>query len=251
MSEWWKRSTATEIAIGEVSDHPLNDNVMEPGMERTLQTHIKENEGLYPRLIVREIPEDSEYYSPDGPKFQFLDGVQRRNNLKVLGIDPIAVDIWPDVSDKSAIRILATMNHIHGASVVGLRANLLAEFEKHWDEPEDAAIFLTESPEELKQFEQVFAADVARADAESAALSVAATATEPNDSDELVVLELFAVYTDQKTVIDLAIENVSSQLKGKNKRGRALELIAAYWIAGEQQVDPTWVESSPMEPRVE
>lgn len=239
MSEW-RLPQAAVVPVLELEDHPLNANQMTPGQERQLQAHIKANGGLYPRLIVREIASDSEFFQEGGAKYQILDGHQRKPNLVKLGMKEVAVDIWPEIDDAAAVRLLATLNRLHGSAIPVKQAELLKAFETLFS-PDDAEIYLTETPEERQGLRKIL--EISEREIEPDTRE-AIEAAENVDVDEPETIMFSGVYPGQKAVIDRALDGICEQLKGKNKRTRALEFLAAEFLAGDQQVPEHVIEDA-------
>ena len=178
---------------------------MPDDLKRKLAENIRLT-GDYPPLIVRPHPDDMDAY-------QLIDGHQRADALRELGIDAATCYVWP-CDDQTALRLLATLNRLEGQDVPAKRAALLAELTSLVS-VEELSLLLPESPEEIEQTLKLLEFDVDSliADLESAAQLRALAAPR---------LISFAVPADDEEIVMSTIDGLAAAMEGKNRRGRAL-----------------------------
>ena len=178
---------------------------MPDDLKRKLAENIRLT-GDYPPLIVRPHPDDMDAY-------QLIDGHQRADALRELGIDAATCYVWP-CDDQTALRLLATLNRLEGQDVPAKRAALLAELTSLVS-VEELSLLLPESPEEIEQTLKLLEFDVDSliADLEAAAQLRALAAPR---------LISFAVPADDEDVVMSTIDGLAAAMEGKNRRGRAL-----------------------------
>ena len=178
---------------------------MPDDLKRKLAENIRLT-GDYPPLIVRPHPDDMDAY-------QLIDGHQRADALRELGVDVATCYVWP-CDDQTALRLLATLNRLEGQDVPAKRAALLAELTALVS-VEELSLLLPESPEGIEQTLKLLEFDVDSliADLESAAQLRALAAPR---------LISFAVPADDEEIVMSTIDGLASSMEGKNRRGRAL-----------------------------
>jgi len=175
-----------------------------------------------PPIVVRPHPKRRQHY-------EIIDGYHRRKALKELGAKKIQVFVL-DVAEESARILTNTLNYVHGQADQEKYAEGVAELLAQGVSRKTLEELLPETPEDL---------DVL---IESASLSVKAWEKlkddyeneqdedakdrEKTDADVFVELK-FRVSAAQAQVIEAEIRRIGLVLTGKNKRGRALEFMAA------------------------
>ena len=206
-------SRLRDISLDIITAHPANSNHMPDDLKRKLAENIRLT-GDYPPLIVRPHPDDMDAY-------QLIDGHQRADALRELGIDFATCYVWP-CDDHTALRLLATLNRLEGQDVPAKRAALLAELTSLVS-VEELSLLLPESPEEIEQTLKLLEFDVDSliADLESAAQLRASKAP---------CLISFAVPAEDVDVVMNAIDRLAASLEGKNRRGRALAEICRNYL---------------------
>ena len=153
--------------------------------------------------------------------YQLIDGHQRADALRELGIDFATCYVWP-CDDQTALRLLATLNRLEGQDVPAKRAALLSELTSLVS-PEELSLLLPESTGEIEQTLKLLEFDVDSliADLESAAQLRASKAP---------CLISFAVPAEDVDVVMNAIDRLAASLEGKNRRGRALAEICRNYL---------------------
>ena len=199
------------IALADLHPHPLNPNVMADERFAKLQAHI-ERSGRYPPLIARRVE--------DG--FQILDGHWRAAALAALGYDRVDCLVW-EADDRQALEYLATLNALRGEDNPGQRARLLAELAADASLAE-LAVWLPESEAELAANLDALTFDGDAVLAELEAQAAQAAAAAPRLFTFLVEPEAAPTVA---TAIALAEQRVPA---GKNRAGRALAALAAWFV---------------------
>lgn len=103
-----------KLLLTQLESHPGRANEMPKRLFDRLTSHIKET-GCYPPIIVRRLANGIH---------QILDGHQRVEALKCLGIDTAKCDVW-EVDDGQADMLLLTLNRLQGRDDPRKRGELL------------------------------------------------------------------------------------------------------------------------------
>jgi ParB-like chromosome segregation protein Spo0J len=170
--------------------------------------------GRYPPLIVRPL---------DSGSFQILDGHQRADVLRELGEATALCYVWP-ASDEEALILVATLNRLEGQDIPGRRAALIAELQAH-ETLADLARLLPEDEAQLEATLDLLNFDV---DGLLARLTEEAQRTAAQGPH----LFAFAVESEDTPTVEQAIDRAMSTLSGRNRRGRALVLLAQKFMEG-------------------
>ena len=202
-----------EVGLHRLLPHPANPNIMDEERLAKLVSNISRQDD-YPPLVVRPHPDRRGCY-------QLLDGHQRLEVLRRLGHQKARCYVWP-CDDQTALVLLATLNRLEGQDDPTKRAELLQQLSK------------LASPEELGDLLPEDAGDVRRSlafldlnlDELLADLQREAT------GDGLTSIA-FAVTPEEEAVIEEAIATAIAGLQGRNRRGRALALIARGYVEGQ------------------
>jgi len=200
------------IPLDQLVPHPMNPNVMAPELKEKLAANIKAT-GRYEPPIVRRLP--------DGI-YQILAGHQRADVLRALGYTHAACLVW-DVNDHEALLLLATLNRLRGEDVPAKRAALIAELEAHQSLAELARL-LPENETDLEATLQLLDFDVEGLLARLSEEADRAAAEGPQ-------LLTFAVDAEDAPLVEAALEAAVSDLSGRNRRGRALVILAQCYLA--------------------
>jgi ParB family chromosome partitioning protein len=188
---------------------------MTEGRLETLARNI-EREGRYPPLIVRP--------HPDLPnEWQILDGRHRGDVLRRLGHTEAVCFVWP-CDDATALVLLATLNRLEGEDVPVRRAELLAELSDLLP-AEQLAALLPEDEAAIRNTLSLLDLDSERLLADLTAAAERQAAAGPR-------IISFAVLVEDESAIEQALEEATSILDGKNRRGRALALICRAYLDG-------------------
>ena len=200
------------VRLGALHAHPLNANVMSEERLEKLARNI-ERERRYPPLVVRPHPQLTGEY-------QLLDGHQRWEVLRRLGHESALCFVWP-CDDQTALLLLATLNRLEGEDAPSKRAELLAELTSLLP-PEELALLLPEDASQIEDTLSLFALDG------DALLAELTRATERQEGSPRLLS--FAVTPEDEADVEAAVERAARQLKGANRRGRALGIIARHYL---------------------
>ena len=140
--------------------------------------------------------------------------------LARLGFTDARCYVWP-CDDATALMLLATLNRLEGQDDPRLRAELLRDLAAL--SPDELALLLPEDPSALRN-------GLALLDLDVDAL-LADLAHHGEDADALRAIT-FAVSAEDEAAIEEAVRAASATLDGKNRRGRALALIARAYLEG-------------------
>ncbi len=202
----------TLVPFAKLQPHPLNANVMDEDLKTKLASNIRRS-GRYPPLIVR----------PHGDGFQILDGEQRADVIKLLGEEGAWCSIW-DVDDQEALILLSTLNRLAGEDVPGRRARLIEGLQAHQTLAELAAL--------LPEGEAGLKACLAGIDTDIDALVEELEAEASRLDEERPEIFTFAVDRADADIVSQAMAKASGELTGKNRRGRALVMLAERYLEG-------------------
>ncbi len=200
------------VPLEHLHPHPANANRMSEERGDTL-TRLIDHGRRYPPIVVRPHPDGSGDY-------QLLDGEQRLAALRRLGNVHALCYVW-DCDDQAALLLLATLNRLHGEDVPVKRAEIVAEL---------AALMPLEQltlllPEDAGEIEDLLA--LLEVDTDRLLADLASAAAGANGGVRSIT---FAVTAEEEMVIEDAVSRAADGLKGKNRRGRALAAIAAYFV---------------------
>ena len=199
------------IPLARLHPHPQNANQMDDTFRDKLAANIQ-REGNYPPLIVRPHPQRPGDY-------ELLDGHQRAPLLARLGYSDARCYVWP-CDDATALVLLATLNRLEGQDDPRLRAELLAELTAVLSTDELALL--------LPEDDVALANDIASLDLDVDTL-LADLERRAADSDGLRTIA-FTVSGEDGAIIEEAVRAASATLDGKNRRGRALAVIARAYL---------------------
>lgn len=200
------------IALSDLEPHPLNANVMSAELRTKLAENIRRTH-RYPPPVVRPLPTG---------KFQTLDGEQRCAVLRDLGEETAWCYVWP-CDDHQALILLSTLNRLEGQDVPARRAALIAELQAH-ESLAELAKLLPETEVELGE-------TLALLDMDVDALLEQLTAESARTEADLPVLFSFAVPPDEAPAVKEVLEGIERDIEGKNRRGRALVILARAYAA--------------------
>ena len=203
------------ILLSRLRPHPLNANVMPTERREKLRHNIMNQGGRYSPIIVRPIRGQPHHY-------ELLVGHQRVEVLRELGHAEALCFVW-DCDDATAVTLLATLNRLEGEDVPAKRAELLAELTRLV--PSDLARFLPEDAAQIDSTLALLDLDVDRLLADLVDAEQRRQAAAPR-------LLSFAVAAEDEPAIEDALASAMAPLAGKNKRGRALAIIARAYIEG-------------------
>ena len=199
------------VALDKLRPHPANANVMPAERLAKLEEDIR-REGDYPPLVVRPDPLEDGFC-------QILDGHEREEVLRRLGHKDALCYLWP-CDDQTALVLVATLNRLEGQDDPLKRAELLRDLTE-LSSTEELAQLLPESATLIRQ-----SLKLPDLDLES---RLADLPQEPGPGSGLRALT-FAVTPEDEAVIEDAVGLASANLDGKNRRGRALAIIANTYL---------------------
>ncbi len=201
------------IPLSRLHAHPQNANRMDETFLAKLAANIA-REGKYPPLIVRPHPRVVGDY-------ELLDGHQRDAVLARLGFTEALCYVWP-CDDATALLLLATLNRLEGQDDPRLRAELLRDLAAALS-ADELALLLPEDASGVRN-------GLALLDLDVDAL-LADLARRADEGDGLRAIT-FAVSAGDEEAIEAAVAAAAAALDGKNRRGRALALIARAYREG-------------------
>jgi ParB-like chromosome segregation protein Spo0J len=201
------------VPLDDLVPHPLNANVMPDELKAKLAANIRAS-GRYPPLIVRPL---------DDGRFQIMDGHQRADVLRELGETTAVCYVWP-ASDEEALILVATLNRLEGQDIPGRRAALIAELQAH-ETLADLARLLPEDEAQLEATLELLDFDIE-------GLVERLTEEANRSAAEGPQLFTFAVDAEDGPAVEEAIERAASAFTGRNRRGRALVLLAQKFMEG-------------------
>lgn len=219
------KDSSIYVPVNKVHPNAWNDNEVdadtlvkiERGMRRLLS-----RAKVLPPIIVRPHPSIAGEY-------QIIDGEHRWKLTKdKLRLNEIYVTVLP-VDDATARILTETLNNLRGSPNEDKKAELVAEIVKHGERLDTLHDFLPDTAEEIAQLLDRRGLDMelmkAIADTE-AALEEDAEERQTPSGDNTFVEQKFLVSVDAGIIVEQEIERLSKLLEGKNKRGRALEIMA-------------------------
>lgn len=214
------------VSIKCVQPNTWNPNEMSESYYRKLKHGIQEllaKAQRIPPIIVRPLSDLPKHY-------EIIDGFHRWRALQELGESRVEVDVL-DVDDRTARILTNTLNYLKGQPDPSKYAQGIAELVESGATLSDLASWLPENEDDLADI--LSAADLSMTalenlKAESDEIQERArqeTEDSTIEEDPWVKLE-FRVSVAQAQVIEREIKRLSTQIKGKNMRGRALEYMA-------------------------
>ena len=211
-------SELVEISLDQLRAHPGNPNMMSPELKAKLAEHIRRT-GRYPPLVVRPLGRD---------RFQVLDGHQRVDVLRHLGIRTATCLVW-DVTDHDALVLVATLNRLRGEDNPGRRAALVRELAAEQTLAELARLL----PEDQAELEEA----INFPDLDVETLVAELTAQAEREASRGPQLFSFAIDPSDAPTVEAAIEAAASRTSGLNRRGQALVRMAEALLASGQRED--------------
>ncbi len=195
------------IEILRLYPHPGNPNRMSKDNFRNLVRHV-ERTGRYEPLIVRPMPNDSQY--------QIINGYHRFEALKLLGYETCDCVIW-DVDDDEANLLLATLNRLCGQDVLEKKTALLDKLNSKLKVAELARLL----PQTKTQIQRLI--DLHK---DKLKLKLA----QP-DEQSIAYPFVFFLNAEQKQIVDKALSLASTDTATKAERNaQAITKIAKHFI---------------------
>ncbi|MCE5250255.1 ParB/RepB/Spo0J family partition protein [bacterium] len=134
-----------ELPLDVLIPNPQNTNRMSRMFAKKLHHNI-EQLGLYETITVRPHPSLND-------RFEVLNGHERINALRNIGLDSVRCDIW-NVDDSRAQLFLAILNKLRGSDVPELRMDLLYKLLEKQPK-EDLAAHIPETASYLGKLEKL------------------------------------------------------------------------------------------------
>lgn len=215
-----KERDAQKVRVDDTVPNDWNPNVMAPAMREKVLNGIKqllELVGRIPPIVIRPHP------TRPG-KWQIIDGFHRWDIYRELGIEMIDAIVL-NVSDAVAMELTSALNYNRGEPDPDHYALYLKRYlETSGKSLEEAAKLLPETADEMQQILEAYDIEVEHLNVEDEEDDEKVRGK--GDGEALVELK-FIVYKPQAEVIEAELARIGSLLRGKNVRGRALELICA------------------------
>lgn len=218
-----KRNRRLRVDIKRLHPNTWNPNVMDSTMFEKLKRNLKRlldsgNDAL-PPLVVRP-------HNAVKDDFEIIDGEHRWRALKELGQTHVNIFVQP--CDEGTARLLTnTFNYIHGEAQRDKYAQTIVDMLANGIDIRDMPDLLPDSADELDAL-------IAEADVSIEAFEALSLSAEDDVDNELpattddnsFVSVDFTISVAQAAVIERSLKRVSDMLRGRNRRGRALEYIA-------------------------
>lgn len=200
------------IPIDQIKENTWNPNELDEGAFQVLVQNIKDSKVGYTQPIeVREIDKD---------EYEVIDGAHRLRACIEAGLTEVQC-VVSDYDDTQARLETLAKNKIRGTINLVKAANLISELSKEitLDDVEDRTFYNRQELEDALRLLEI------PKDFEMNLQDIA-----QKEELEAPVTVQFVVTKEQAEIIEQAVEIVCS--REKTKRGRALELICADYMAG-------------------
>ena len=198
------------LPVGELRPNPWNPNRVAPEMMHKLREYLRK-EGLVQPLVVRRMPDH----------YQILGGFHRWSLCKdELGYTEVPCVVL-DVDEKRAKLLTVNLNELSGDPVPHLMAALVHDLSRDTS-LEDLSTLLPYSESELLDFEELLKLPD----------GLAAWVEEEIAREKKEAPTVLTFVVERAEPVEAAVKHVMDGLDGKNRRGRALTVLAeAYLIA--------------------
>lgn len=212
----------TDLLVKKLRPNDWNPNVLPAAHMEKLKAGIQEllDAGLRPPpVVVRK--------HPSGIGWQIIDGFHRWSVFKELGIKRIPAHVL-NVDDKMAKVLTTTLNYLRGQPDEAKYADLIGSLIKDGSDISDLAKLLPEGEGRLMDLleESEAGLDALRL-LEDQSRELLKDEKDEKLTDESAWVDLnFRVSVAQAKVIESEIGRIETSLKGKARRGRALEFMA-------------------------
>lgn len=216
------------LSIDIVHPNPWNPNVLDGDAYKKLKQGIERvlgESGHIPPIVVRPKADEAGQY-------EIIDGFHRWKALKELKHDKVPAVVLKGTTDKTARILTNTLNYLRGKPDRSKYAKGIVEMLEKGATFEELASLLPESTEELDQLIDETSLSIKAFEQLQTEYDQDQKDREANEADELSedkawVDVKFKISVAQAKVVEAEIKRVSEVLKGKNTRGRALEIMAA------------------------
>ena len=200
-----------EINLDLLTPHPENCNYMDSERLEKLRRHI-ERTGRYEPLTVRSHPDER-------GKFQVINGHNRLKVLKELGYLSANCSVW-EIDDAQTRLYLATLNRLCGKDIPERRATLIEDLLKD-STIDELAKLLPDRRKLLEELEELTRKNPVNLELEKP--------SELNQFQSQVMMA-FMIDEAEANEVNLALDLVINQMKGKLSRSQALIQIARFYI---------------------
>lgn len=220
-----QRLEVVHLPIGDLRPNPWNPNRVPADVMHKLREYLRK-EGLVQPLVVRRMPDH----------YQILGGFHRWSICKdELGYTEIPC-VVVDVDEKRAKLLTVNLNELSGDPVPHLMAALVHDLSRDTS-LEDLSTLLPYSESELLDFEELLKLPD----------GLAAWVEEEIAREKKEAPTVLTFVVERAEPVEAAVKHVMDGLDGKNRRGRALTVLAeAYLTAkGLPVPQPTPVEPTP------
>lgn len=202
------RLEVVHIPCDRIDPAPWNPNRVPPDVMHKLREYIRK-EGLVQPLVVR----------PQGERYQMVGGHHRlqvcRDELGYTEVPCVVVD----VDDKRAKILSVNLNELSGDPVPALMAELIHDLSRDTS-LDDLATMLPYSTAELRDFEELLKLPD----------GLDAWVEEQAEKEAREAPKVLSFVVDDEAPIERAVQHAMERLEGKNRRGRALGLLAAAYL---------------------
>lgn len=203
------RLEVVHLPVGELRPNPWNPNRMSEEMRHKLREYLRK-EGLVQPIIVRRLPDH----------YQILGGFHRWTICKdELGYTEVPC-VVVDVDDKRAKLLTVNLNELAGDPVPHLLAELVHDLSRDTS-LDDLATLLPYSQNELLDLEELLKLPD----------GLAAFVEEEVAKEKAAAPTVLTFVVDDAALVEQAIGHAVNELEGKNRRGRALGLLARAYLA--------------------
>jgi ParB-like chromosome segregation protein Spo0J len=205
-----QRLEVVHLPIGDLRPNPWNPNRVPADVMHKLREYLRK-EGLVQPLVVRRMPDH----------YQILGGFHRWSICKdELGYTEIPC-VVVDVDEKRAKLLTVNLNELSGDPVPHLMAALVHDLSRDTS-LEDLSTLLPYSESELLDFEELLKLPD----------GLAAWVEEEIAREKKEAPTVLTFVVERAEPVEAAVKHVMEGLDGKNRRGRALTVLAeAYLIA--------------------
>lgn len=203
-----------DIAVDLLDPNPWNPNAMTPKRQAQLSAFVRKV-GMVMPLVVRAHPE------AEG-RFQIIDGEHRwRDAVENQGATHVPCVVL-EVDDHTARVLTVNLNEMKGSPAPDRLAQLIHELHREAS-LEDLSTLMPYTERELADHLAILQVP--------AGLELELEQAVKEHKDNAPTALTFVV--DEPKPVETAIAQLADTLEGKNRRGRALVLLATWWLRGQ------------------
>ena len=213
-----------DLAVDAPDPNPWNPNAMTPTRRAQLSAFVQKVGMVIPSAV---------RVHPEGPdRFQIIDGGRRwRAAVENQGATHVPCVVL-DVDDHTARVLTVNLNEMKGSPAPDKLAQLIHELHREAS-LEDLATLMPYTERELSDHLAILQVP--------AGLEFELEQAVREHKDNSPTAMTFVV--DEPKPIETAIAQIGETLEGKNRRGRALTLLATWWLRGQDEGAPGASES--------